>query len=198
MADAFIHEFHHNRLFFIEEKGQFLISSDADPLMDNIYYSPWRMDIRPLQGVLHATYVYIPVTEFWFNAAEEGKASEKHLAYARSQLLSGYLQLVIGLFQLNRFGSFTALGQKFFSELSKAVEEIGEKARRRPLSYDSPAIICQENGDLLPLTCKKTKRELNIAEGVLDHLEKSAPEEQKLDILKEQIFVDLRRFVPTR
>lgn len=197
MADTFIHEFNHNRLFFIEEKGPFLSGSEVDPISDNIYYSPWRRDIRPLQGVLHALYVYIPVTEFWSNVIEAGKVSIKQLAYARNQWLSGYLQLVIGLFQLNRFGSFTASGKKFFTELGKAVEEIGEKVAGSSFSYDSPAMICQENGDLLPLTCKKTKRELNIAEGVLDHMEKSAPEEQKLDILKEQTFVDLQRYIPT-
>jgi len=198
MADTFIHEFHHNRLFFIEEKGAFLDNSEVDPIADNSYYSPWRNDIRPLQGILHAVYVYIPVSAFWFNVMEAGKASEKQLAFARSQWLRGYLQLVIGLFQLDRFGSFTSLGREFINKLGKAVEEIGEEVARSSFSYETPAMVCQESGELLPQKCRETKRELNIAEAVLDHIERNAPEVQKMDILKEQICIDLNRYVLNR
>jgi hypothetical protein len=195
MADAFIHEFHHNRLFFIEENGAFLEDSKTNSSTNEIYYSPWRNDNRALQGILHAVYVYIPVTEFWINVVEAGKASEQELAYARSQWLSGYLRLTIGLFQLKRLGSFTALGQKFFSRLGSAVEEIGEKIRRSHLTFDLISMICMENGDLLPRTSEKTKRQLNVSDHVLEHLEKYSPKEQKINILREKIINDLQQFV---
>jgi hypothetical protein len=195
MADAFIHEFHHNRLFFIEENGAFLEDSKTNPSTREIYYSPWRNDNRALQGILHAVYVYIPVTEFWINVAEAGKASEQHLAYAKSQWLSSYLRLKIGMFQLKRFGAFTTIGQKVFIRLGEAIEDIGTKIRESNLTYAINSIICMENGELLPRTSQETKRHLNVSEHVLEHLEKYSPEEQKIEILSEKIIDDLQQFV---
>jgi hypothetical protein len=196
MADAFIHEFHHNRLFFLEENGAFLDSTNSNPLTDNIYYSPWRTDSRPLQGILHALYVYIPVAEFWQNVVETNKASQQQLAYARYQLLSSYLRMTIGLFQLNRFATFTDIGKIVFVKLSKAVDEVGERIKSSRLSYGIPSMICHENGDISQRTSKNTNRNLNIAEDILNHLEQYAPTEQKPALLKEQFIIDLQQYIP--
>lgn len=198
LADTFIHEFNHNRLFFIEENGAFLGEAEVDPITDYIYYSPWRKDNRPLQGILHALYVHVPVNAFWFNVIEAGKVSDERLAFARSQWLRTYLQMVIGRYQLNRFGSFTSIGREFFKELERAVEAIGKKVADSSFSYEIPAIVCEENGTLLKQKCRKSNRELNVAEATLDHIASNSPEDQKLDILKEQICADLKRYVSIR
>lgn len=55
MADVVCHEYHHLKLFLIEEEH---------PLLDNPIapaIAPWRRDLRHARGVLHGTYVFFQV-----------------------------------------------------------------------------------------------------------------------------------------
>ena len=67
LAEDFIHEFYHNRLFCIEERGAFFEGQGdgAEPV--DSYYSPWRYDPRPLQGLFHALYVFTGVCRYWLS-----------------------------------------------------------------------------------------------------------------------------------
>ncbi|GAA2598032.1 HEXXH motif domain-containing protein [Dactylosporangium fulvum] len=60
LADTLIHEFQHSKLHGV---------TDLVPLNtaggERRHYSPWRDDPRPLEGILHAVYSYLGVTEFW-------------------------------------------------------------------------------------------------------------------------------------
>ncbi len=61
LAEAIVHEYHHLKLYLIQNLDP-LISGDADTA---VYYSPWRKDPRPLNGILHGTYVFFQVLYFW-------------------------------------------------------------------------------------------------------------------------------------
>lgn len=53
LADDLVHETAHHRLHALEELGR-LDRDDGEPR----YHSPWRRGIRPLRGILHATYTF--------------------------------------------------------------------------------------------------------------------------------------------
>lgn len=53
LADDLLHETAHHRLHALEEEGP-LTRDDEEPTC----YSPWRRAIRPLRGILHATYTF--------------------------------------------------------------------------------------------------------------------------------------------
>jgi len=53
LADDLIHETAHHRLHSLEEVTR-LHRDDGEPR----YWSPWRRSLRPLHGVLHATYTF--------------------------------------------------------------------------------------------------------------------------------------------
>src|SRR6185369_10165192 len=60
IGDVIVHEFHHHRLFAIEEDGPFLDEPADDLETVARYCSPWREDARPLHGILHGLYVFVP------------------------------------------------------------------------------------------------------------------------------------------
>lgn len=48
MADALIHEYFHNRLFFILDRNEILANADNNEGEEaGEFYSPWRDDLRP-------------------------------------------------------------------------------------------------------------------------------------------------------
>ena len=60
LADALIHEFHHSVLYAVMDM---VTLHTAGPAAE--YYSPWRDDPRPIQGLLHGAYAYLGVVDFW-------------------------------------------------------------------------------------------------------------------------------------
>ena len=53
LADDLLHETAHHRLHSLEEIAP--LHRDED---EAVYYSPWRRALRPLHGILHATYTF--------------------------------------------------------------------------------------------------------------------------------------------
>lgn len=54
LADDLVHETAHHRLHALEEAEGPLDEDDGEPR----YVSPWRRTVRPLRGILHATYTF--------------------------------------------------------------------------------------------------------------------------------------------
>lgn len=53
LAEALVHEFHHSELYLLQEAEQ-VYKSDPEAR----FYSPWRPDPRPFDGLLHALHVF--------------------------------------------------------------------------------------------------------------------------------------------
>ena len=184
-AETLIHEFHHNRLFFVEEISPILLNSTEESSGNNAFYSPWRNDLRPLRGLLHALYVYTPVTQFWLNLYRSGDASDRLLEYASSQLIVMALQLQIGAKQLARYGEFSEMGQEVFPELQAGVEEIRAAVAALNLPDDAPTMVCNEEGKIVHLRYRETNEPLRARDRVLVHVEECDLDHQCDDLLKE-------------
>jgi hypothetical protein len=58
--EIFTHEAGHLRLILLDWVGSPLVLNNND---DEIFYSPWRADPRPMMGIYHAHYVFTNVAE---------------------------------------------------------------------------------------------------------------------------------------
>ena len=68
LADSIIHEHRHQKLYLLQRLVPML---EADsPLVK----SPWRDDLRPPSGLLHAIFVFVHLLEFWQFCARSGKS----------------------------------------------------------------------------------------------------------------------------
>jgi hypothetical protein len=171
LASSFIHEFHHNTLFGIEERGRFFEASEQDEIEGENHYSPWVETLRPLHGILHAVYVFIPVFRYWSAIARDGSLSEAQLGFAREQLAQIPAQLQIGVNQLRRHARFTPFGSMLMDELEADAKEAYDEARTMGLTLKTPVIGVTTSGALRPLL--RAGRQVTVGETLLEHLEAS-------------------------
>ena len=171
LASSFIHEFHHNTLFGIEEQGRFFEASDQDEIEGENHYSPWVETLRPLHGILHAVYVFLPVFRFWSAIARDGSLSEGRLAFAREQLAQIPAQLQIGVNQLRRHARFTPFGAMLMDALAVEAKEAQDEARAMGITLKTPVIGVTTSGALRPLI--RNGRQVTVGETLLEHLEAS-------------------------
>ena len=66
LADSLLHEHRHQKLYLIER---------CYPMMETtsmLVSSPWREDLRPPSGLLHAVFVFVELYRFWLFVQEQG------------------------------------------------------------------------------------------------------------------------------
>ncbi len=175
LADTFIHELHHNRLFFVEERGPFF-EDGSDALGANRHYSPWRDDPRPLHGLFHAVYVSIPVLQFWLHVHATAALDDGTAAYAVDRILRGIAQLELGVGELERSARFSAFGRSLFDRMKADVGELRHQiACVCNLPADAAALVCREDGTIEPETSKLSGRALTVREAVAEHVRRFSP-----------------------
>ncbi|HET9639594.1 MAG TPA: cyclophane-forming radical SAM/SPASM peptide maturase YhhB [Allosphingosinicella sp.] len=65
LADSLIHEHRHQKLYLLERRFPM-----TEP--GGLVVSPWREDLRPASGVLHAVFVFIELRRFWEHVRDRG------------------------------------------------------------------------------------------------------------------------------
>ena len=66
LADWLIHEHRHQKLYLLERFAAMINSTTA------LVVSPWREDLRPPSGLLHAIFVFIELRRFWIHVRDSG------------------------------------------------------------------------------------------------------------------------------
>ena len=181
MADALIHELLHNRLFFILDRGEILEGvAEGDEAGD--FYSPWRDDLRPLSGLLHAVYVYVGVGKFWLSVCKSGETSGVLREYSEDQAVRAVLDLKIGIDQLRRHATFTEIGVGLFKELEHEVDMLWTQMRALNLSPSAPGAIARGDGQIVPFGVGKDGRKMSILDSIRAHAEKFDTRRQCADL----------------
>lgn len=93
-AEHIIHEAAHIKLNYILAEEKIIIAPD-----DYLVNSPFRKDKRPLEGLLHAVYVYDKILKFW-NSLLHKNFGEKQMVKKRQLEVKELLEK--GLVELNR------------------------------------------------------------------------------------------------
>jgi uncharacterized protein len=65
LADSLIHEYRHQKLYLFERRHP---TTEAGSLV----VSPWREDLRPASGLLHAIFVFVELRRFWEHVRVQG------------------------------------------------------------------------------------------------------------------------------
>ena len=65
MADSLVHEYRHQKLYLFERRHP---TTHPGALI----VSPWREDLRPASGLLHAIFVFVELRRFWEHVRDEG------------------------------------------------------------------------------------------------------------------------------
>ncbi|TMU97330.1 HEXXH motif domain-containing protein [Streptomyces sp. DASNCL29] len=113
LAAALVHEAQHIKLSAL---------MDLVPLieggLEKIHYAPWRLDPRPLRGLLQGVYAFLGVTGFWWDRlrrAEPGPARDTaafEFALRRAQTASGLRTLLT-------HAELTPRGEEFLHRLEE-------------------------------------------------------------------------------
>lgn len=85
LADSLIHEHRHQKLYLLERR--FVMTEPG-----GLVVSPWREDLRPASGVLHAVFVFVELHRFWEHIRDHGP--ERLRARAVNQLADTERNLV--------------------------------------------------------------------------------------------------------
>ncbi len=168
IADGLIHELLHNRLFFIVDRGE-LLEGVQDATERSEFYSPWRDDLRPMSGLLHAVYVYIGVCKFWFSVWKSGETTDLRRDYTHDQAVRSVLDLEIGIAQLRRHATFTEAGIELFKEIEREVDRLVAALPALKLSAGTPAIVMRGDGHLIPYGLADDGRQLTVLESIFAH-----------------------------
>lgn len=73
LADSLIHEHRHQKLYLLERR--FPMTAPGA-----LVVSPWREDLRPSSGLLHAVFVFVELRRFWEHVRDQGPERFKRRA----------------------------------------------------------------------------------------------------------------------
>lgn len=76
LADSLIHEYRHQKLYLFERRYP-----TTHP--GSLVVSPWREDLRPASGLLHAIFVFVELRRFWEHVRDHGPARLHNRALAQ-------------------------------------------------------------------------------------------------------------------
>lgn len=117
LADSLIHEHRHQKLYLLERR--FPMTEPGE-----LVVSPWREDLRPASGLLHAVFVFVELRRFWEYVRDGG--SERLRRRALSQLADTERNLV---------GAYETLRSCPLTPAGRALADVLEgEAARQPLA----------------------------------------------------------------
>lgn len=119
LADSLIHEHRHQKLYLLQRLLP-LVAKDT-PLVS----SPWRDDLRPPSGLLHAAFVFTHLLEFWMALIEDGNLSRDCISQdkARKQV-SLIKSRLLTAFETLKQTSLTEVGFDLIAQLEEKINTL--------------------------------------------------------------------------
>lgn len=93
LAEAIVHEYCHNELFLHQESAELFDAAEG------LYYSPWRDDARPLNGLFHGAFVFTAVAGLLTRLLEVPEY-RRHFGYVEQNLYKVTSQVRVALDQV--------------------------------------------------------------------------------------------------
>ena len=168
LAETFVHENFHQRLFFMDEEIP-ILKEIPGPF---ICYSPWRWDPRPPHGLMHGTYVFTSVAKFFLRMYKSCEFKGLEGDYIADFACRISIQLQIGIENLNKIGGFTEMGMKILNVLREEILAYVEEVKGSDLNLDMPAMeFSNQLNNYLPQLSKKENKPMTIREALIEHIE---------------------------
>jgi HEXXH motif-containing protein len=133
LAEAMVHEYHHNELYTLME---------VEPVLDEkpgeSFYSPWRPDPRPMYGLIHAIHVFLGVLQY-LRGGETAPGLEEHAAAFRERRRVVCCQVNLGLLQVDE-NRLTPAGRDIIAsireEFSEHLTDLGGLPKKLPYTQE--------------------------------------------------------------
>ncbi|QYO67101.1 aKG-HExxH-type peptide beta-hydroxylase [Leptolyngbya sp. 7M] len=110
-VDHLIHETAHNKLDMIND-----FYSILEPTQGSTFISPWREDLRPMEGILHGAYVFTCVSHAFVDLQNSINDSN---GFLKNRINSYYHQVSEALATIDRYAKLTNVGKEFVDALHK-------------------------------------------------------------------------------
>lgn len=114
LADSLIHEHRHQKLYLLERHAPTVERTSAQVV------SPWREDLRPPSGLLHAVFVFVELRRFWLYVRDNGPASLNSRAVNQIEETDLHLKQA---FATLRECPLTEMGLNLVDVLNRAAKE---------------------------------------------------------------------------
>lgn len=111
VAEMLVHEFCHNKLRLLQE----VVPLMSDKYLNrSIFYSPWRDEPRPIDGLMHGLYVFSSIADFWLHVWKDLNANEAERTIAQRRVGTLLLQLKFAFNEFSEHAELTPAGKKVF------------------------------------------------------------------------------------
>ena len=149
LGEQLVHETAHTMLFAAQTLDDLVLESWVNESWEDArYYSPWRQDPRPLNGVLHGCFVFHEVARYWLRQPISAPARAGRLGLLTAQLQAG-------LETLKTHGKWTSAGRAFFSELSQQVDATLSEVQTSVNGSRVPAVDIESLDCEAPVDCEQ-------------------------------------------
>lgn len=148
VMECLLHESLHQKLYHAEEGAPLFDGENGD---EEIYYSPWRPDARPLRMLVHGAYVFAGVAQMWRAIAETtANDSQREEALFHVHYRSGQARRALDV--VEKYGMPTAFGETVISIIDEGVDQAradvrfpnfyaGESEKRQQAHFDDHSIF---------------------------------------------------------
>jgi HEXXH motif-containing protein len=124
VAEMLLHEFCHNKLRLLQEVV-LLLSTEQAKLFR--FYSPWRDDPRPLDGIQHGLYVFSSIAGLWLSVWKDENASESERELAQRRIGTLLYQLEYAIVEFRAQATLDEWGRLFLEEISRRIQELKDQ-----------------------------------------------------------------------
>ncbi|BCA58137.1 hypothetical protein HMP06_0906 [Sphingomonas sp. HMP6] len=117
LADSLVHEYRHQKLYLFERRHPTTVPGA-------LVVSPWREELRPASGLLHAAFVFVELRRFWEHVRDRGPSRLHNRAVAQLEDTERNLEQA---FETLRHSQLTAAGRAL-------VDVLASRERRLPIA----------------------------------------------------------------
>lgn len=121
-GETLVHEADHQYFYAIEKFHDFW-KSDVK-LQDPVFYSPWRDDPRPLDGILRGLSAFVRVSQYYSSVINNLELSEDKINGIGETLVLRLLQSRIALSGLWESDELSSFGISYVNEISEIIESL--------------------------------------------------------------------------
>jgi HEXXH motif-containing protein len=118
-AVTMVHEFQHSKLSAVLDLVRLYDATDQ-----TTYYAPWRLDPRPIGGLLQGTYAFLGVADVWRSLRAGDGADAGLREVAEREFASVREQVRHALDVLESSGQLTPSGRRFTAGMRSALQGI--------------------------------------------------------------------------
>ena len=151
LAEMLLHEFCHNKLRLFEEVFPLLRPESINNVQ---YYSPWRDEPRPLEGIQHGLFVFGSIAFFWLSIWNDIGATQRERTLAQRRVATLLHQLKYASAEFCRHAHVTDYGRVFVDEIGDWIvhleEEIAGWDLRQVLPFFS-GVLADRSLKMIPL-----------------------------------------------